>query len=251
MRKTVIVLGGPNGAGKTTFAKQLFGKRLPDEFEFLNADMIAEGMSPFRPEKAAIRAGREFISRIVEKGRNEESFALESTLSGLGLARRLSQLRLEGYRIEMLYFWLPNADLAVNRVQKRVQRGGHSIPEETIRRRFVRSNSNFVSNYRQIVDHWVLLDAASTPPSKIASWGRGSSIKIEQPGHAVLSGLEGETDSVQEETTEYGSENRFYTENLDDVITSVGEFLLNQETFEELVSEEWIKPTSYTLGSSE
>jgi|TARA_B110000037_G_scaffold217006_1_gene277142 hypothetical protein len=172
-------LGGPNGAGKTTFARQLFGKRLPDEFEF------------------------------------------------------------------------PNADLAVNRVQKRVQRGGHSIPEETIRRRFVRSNLNFITNYRQIVDHWVLLDGASTPPSKIASWGRGSSIKIEQPGHAALIGFEGEADSVQEETTEYGSENRFYTENLDDVITSVGEFLLNQETFEELVSEEWIKSTSYTLGSSE
>lgn len=88
MRKTVIVLGGANGAGKTTFARQLFGERLPDDFEFLNADMIAEGLSPFRPEKAAIRAGREFLSRIVEKGECEESFALESTLSGLGLMAR-------------------------------------------------------------------------------------------------------------------------------------------------------------------
>ena len=244
-------MGGPNGAGKTTFAKQLFGKRLPDEFEFLNADMIAEGMSPFRPEKAAIRAGREFISRIVEKGRNEESFVLESTLSGLGLARRLSQLRLQGYRIEMLYFWLPNADLAVNRVRKRVQRGGHRIPEETIRRRFVRSNSNFVTRYRQIADHWVLLDAGATPPSMIASRSRGSPVEFEQPGHVALHGLEGEDDCVQEETTEYGSGNRFYAENLDDVITSVGEFLRKQEELEVSVGEEWMKSTSYTLGSTE
>ncbi len=237
MLKTVVVLGGPNGAGKTTFARQLLLERLPDAFEFLNADLIAEGLSPFKPHKASMRAGREFLNRIDEKAKREESFVLESTLSGLSLAKRLSQLRSQGYQIELIYLWLPTADFAVWRVSERVKRGGHDIAENVIRRRFERSYLNFVRNYRDIVDGWVLLDGTKTPPAEIARWSESTSIEKKDPTHTALSKISDDGDSVRENVPEYGSKTGFYTENLDPILEAVGRFLRQQEEFEELVDD--------------
>jgi len=231
MQKTVIVLGGPNGAGKTTFARQLLLERLPDAFEFLNADLIAEGLSPFKPHKAALRAGRAFFNRFDEKAARGESFVLESTLSGLALAKRLLRLRMQEYRVELVYLWLPDAEFAVRRVAERVKRGGHDIPGDVIRRRFVRSYPNFITNYRSIADCWVLLDGSQTPPTDIASWTRGGGMKTLQSAHAALAELLDEPDSVKEEVYGYGEPVRYYTENLEAVLQAVGEFLRQQELY--------------------
>ncbi len=231
MQKTVIVLGGPNGAGKTTFARQLLLERLPSAFEFLNADLIAESLSPFKPHKAAMRAGREFINRFDEKAKRGESFVVESTLSGLAMARRLLRLQSEGYRVELVYLWLPDAEFAVRRVSERVKRGGHDIDESVIRRRFGRSYPNFTTVYQSISDRWVLLDGSATPPSEIASRERGTMMKIRQPSHVALSRFLEGRDRVEEAIAEYGSEDRFYTENLEPVLEAVGDFLRVQEAF--------------------
>ena len=131
----IIIIAGPNGAGKTTFAREF----LPQEAGcpiFVNADLIAAGLSPFAPERAAIQAGRLMLKAIAQHVARRESFAFETTLSGVGYARQIPQWRQLGYRLELFFLSLPSADMAVQRVAERVRQGGHDIPEATIRRRF-------------------------------------------------------------------------------------------------------------------
>ena len=131
----IIIIAGPNGAGKTTFAREF----LPQEAGcpiFVNADLIAAGLSPFAPERAAIQAGRLMLKAIAQHVARRESFAFETTLSGVGYARKIPQWRQLGYRLELFFLSLPSADMAVQRVAERVRQGGHDIPEATIRRRF-------------------------------------------------------------------------------------------------------------------
>ena len=129
----IIILAGPNGAGKSTLAPYLLRDRL-GLMEFVNADVIASGLSAFDPEQAAMEAGRVMLHRLRELAAQKKNFAFETTLATRSYAKWLRQLRQEGYRINLIFVALDSADLAVQRVNARVAAGGHNIPEETIRR---------------------------------------------------------------------------------------------------------------------
>lgn len=153
------IIAGPNGAGKTTFAYDF----LPIEAEcltFINADLIARGLSPFQPEKVAIRAGRMMLRQIDDCVRRKESFAFETTFSGQGYVAKITKWREMGYQIMMFYLKLPTAEFAVNRVRHRVSMGGHDVPEAVIRRRFQKSWDNFQNIYKNLADSWIVFDTS-------------------------------------------------------------------------------------------
>lgn len=164
--KRIVVIAGPNGAGKTTFAREF----LPHEAncpDFINADLIAAGLSPFKPETAALRAGRLMLEEIHERIRHGKSFAFETTLSGRTYVNILRECRKQGYHILLVFLSLPNADMAVARVAGRVVQGGHNVPETDIRRRFVSGISNFHEVYKKTVDAWTLYDNSGALPKII------------------------------------------------------------------------------------
>jgi len=144
--------------------------------EFLNADLIAAGLSPFAPETQNVRAGRLLLERIGQLGEEQADFGFETTLAGRSYVKRLSEMKANGYRLVLFFLWLPSAETAVNRVENRVKEGGHSVPPDDIRRRYSAGLSNFVRLYRPIVDDWWLYDASSLPPKLIASERRGQLI---------------------------------------------------------------------------
>jgi predicted ABC-type ATPase len=167
LKMKCYILAGPNGAGKTTFANEF----LPIEakcLNFINADMIAQDLSSFRPEKMAIEAGRLMIERIVECVRKNESFAFETTLSGKGYIKKIVDWKNIGYEIIIYFLKLPSVEFAIERVKLRVSRGGHNIPEQDIRRRFQRSLVNFNMFYKQLADSWIVFDTSAKIPSIIA-----------------------------------------------------------------------------------
>jgi len=140
--KKIVIIAGPNGAGKTTFAREF----LPNEAGcpiFINADLIAAGLSPFQPELAAVKAGRLMLAEIHEYSRNGASFAFETTLAGRTYARMIPVLQAEGYHVKLFFLTLPSAEMAIARVGERVRQGGHNMPEEVIRRRFTAGLTNF------------------------------------------------------------------------------------------------------------
>lgn len=163
------MIAGPNGAGKTTFARSF----LPEEAQcprFINADLIAAGLAPFNPASAAIKAGRLMLREIEECAERGDSFAMETTLSGLGYMRHIHEWRQMGYHISLFFLALPSAELAVARVAGRVKQGGHDIPEAVIRRRFASGRRNFDVHYRHCVDAWALYDNAGVIPVML-EWG--------------------------------------------------------------------------------
>ncbi|WZO97969.1 zeta toxin family protein [Isosphaeraceae bacterium EP7] len=164
---TVYVIAGPNGAGKTTFATE-FLTHFVHCREFLNADLIAAGLSPFAPETQAIRAGRLLLSRIHELAEARQTFAFETTLAGLGYVKLITRLKRSGYQVALLFLWLPSVDDALERVANRVRQGGHNIPEETIRRRYVAGLRNFFRLYQPLADSWRLYDGSTLIPRLIA-----------------------------------------------------------------------------------
>lgn len=162
----IVIISGPNGAGKTTFAREF----LPHEAncpDFINADLIAAGLSPFRPELVALRAGRLMLEEIHEKVRNNKSFAFETTLSGRTYVKLLRECRNKGYHILLVFLSLPAADMAVARVAARVTQGGHNVPENDIRRRFTAGLKNFHDIYKNAVDAWILYDNSGNVPKVI------------------------------------------------------------------------------------
>ena len=167
-----IILAGLNGVGKTTFARSF----LPQEAQcprFINADLIAAGLSPFAPETAAIKAGRLMLEEVAACVGRGESFAFETTLSGLGYLRHIDQWHAQGYRVDLYFLALPSAEAAVARVAERVSQGGHDIPEPVIRRRFVTGRRNFDQHYKTKVDTWALYDNAGTTPV-LLEWGENT-----------------------------------------------------------------------------
>jgi predicted ABC-type ATPase len=169
MSGKVIIIAGPNGAGKTTFARSF----LPAEANvprFINADLIAAGLAPLRPETAAIKAGRLMLEEIDLCANGGEDFAFETTLSGLNYLRRIEQWRARGYRVSLFFLSLPNAEMAIARVASRVRQGGHDIPEPVIRRRFESGLDNFHRRYKLAVDDWALYDNAGAEPV-LLDWG--------------------------------------------------------------------------------
>ena len=162
----IIIIAGPNGAGKTTFARKFLVKEAVCP-SFVNADLIAAGLSPFNPEKAAFRAGRLMLEEIRAYARRRESFAFETTLSGRIYARYIRQWKEAGYRVKLIFFSLPNAEIAVNRVRIRVAQGGHDVDEQVIRRRFDKGWNHFHSIYKDLVNNWGLYDNSGESPQLI------------------------------------------------------------------------------------
>jgi predicted ABC-type ATPase len=164
----VYIIAGPNGAGKTTFARE-FLPNYANCKNFVNADLIAQAIAPFSPETAAVRAGRMMLAEIQGFAAKSESFAFETTLSGRRYVTWLRNLKTQGYKIHIFFLWIEAVDLALSRVRERVLRGGHDIPEPVIRRRFDRATRNFLTQYRQLADSWILFDNSSAIPSLVAS----------------------------------------------------------------------------------
>jgi predicted ABC-type ATPase len=173
-----IVLAGPNGAGKTTSARFLLMEAL-GVHEFVNADTIAQGLSAFRPDAAAMTAGRVMLERLRAIAELRRDFAFETTLSGRSQAAWLRELRTVGYRTQLTFLSLPSADLAVARVADRVRRGGHHVPDAVVRRRFVSGLRNLFSVYMPAVDAWNVYDNADVvSPRLIASRAFGASAVV-------------------------------------------------------------------------
>lgn len=169
--KRIIIIAGPNGAGKTTFAEE-FLTREAEGLDFINADLIARGLSPFAPEKAAVAAARIMLAEIGRRVGNGESFAFETTLAGLGYARHIREWRKAGYHIKLIFLSLPSVELALRRVWAPVAQGGHDIPAETVRRRFDAGLRNLHSIYRKLVSGWLLYDNEAEKPRFIAGGHR-------------------------------------------------------------------------------
>ena len=153
----VIMLAGPNGAGKSTAAPRLLHETLGIT-EFVNADVIARGLSGFAPERAAIRAGRIMLERLDELVQQRVTFALETTLSGRAFAPWLEGLIAGGYEFQLFYLWLRSPELAIERVARRVSHGGHSIPPDVIRRRYYAGLRNLFELYLPLANHWLIGD---------------------------------------------------------------------------------------------
>lgn len=165
--KRLFIISGCNGAGKTTASYTILPELLECE-EFVNADEIAKGLSPFNPESAAIQAGRlmlERISKLISKG---QDFAFETTLATKSYRNFVLKAKENGYHITLLFFWLRSSDLAVKRVETRVKEGGHNIPEDIIRRRYENGLKNFFGIFESIVDEWMFIDNSGEPYEIIA-----------------------------------------------------------------------------------
>jgi predicted ABC-type ATPase len=158
-----IVIAGPNGAGKTTFAREFLPKDA-GVIHFVNADLIAGGLSPLRPELAALAAGRLFLTELDRLAKARLNFAFESTLSGLVYLNRLRHWQAAGYRIEIVYLRLSSPRLALRRIAARVKQGGHNVPRADVLRRFARSWNNFQNAYRLLADEWTVYDNSGTKP---------------------------------------------------------------------------------------
>ena len=161
--RRILIVAGANGAGKTAFATEF----LPNEADcpiFINADLIAAGLSPFRPDLTALRAGRLMLSMIRDYVRRGESFAFETTLSGRSYARLIPHWREQGYSVELFFLRLSKPEIAIARVKQRVAEGGHDVPEPVIRRRFHAGLRNFEHIYKGLVDKWVVYDNSGDKP---------------------------------------------------------------------------------------
>ena len=153
----VAIIAGPNGAGKSTCGPDLLKKHFAIS-ELVNADIIASGLSALQPETVAIEASRLMLGRIKFLAENGQNFAFETTLASRTFFPWLKRLKQQHYEVILVYFWLPSADLAIERVAERVRSGGHSVPEETVKRRYYNSIRNFFSLYQPIADNWAIFD---------------------------------------------------------------------------------------------
>lgn len=161
--KRIVIVAGPNGAGKTTFAREF----LPQEADcptFVNADLIADGLSPFDPARVAIRSGRIMLQLIREHAERGETFAFETTLAGRNYARSIRRWRAAGYRVTLVFLSLPSPEMALSRVAERVLQGGHGVPEDVVRRRFIAGRENFETLYKPLVDEWLHYDNSGPEP---------------------------------------------------------------------------------------
>ena len=165
----LFVLSGPNGAGKTTIhGKILAGTRRVAEY--VNADNIAAELEGHAGAARDFHAGRLMLARLDKLTEKRLDLAFETTLASRSLLRRISSMRDAGYLFHLIYLWLPSPDLAIQRVASRVKAGGHSIPEDVIRRRFSRSISNFFNVYRPFADSWLMLDNSHVPEPRGIAW---------------------------------------------------------------------------------
>lgn len=163
----VVIIAGPNGAGKSTLAPALLRDtlKLP---EYVNADTIAEGLSAFAPEDASFDAGRVMLRRLRHLASERKTFAFETTLASRFYAGWLKSLQESGYHVSVVFLWLESVETAIQRVTARVEAGGHSIPEETIRRRYERGIANLFGLYLPMANSWRIFHSSPIFPVEIA-----------------------------------------------------------------------------------
>jgi len=165
--KHIYVIAGPNGAGKTTFANTFLPKYAKC-IEFVNADLIARGLSPFGQEKAALPAGKLFLNRIRELAKNNGDFSFETTLSDKTYLPLFNEFSCRGYKIHIFFLWLNSVNLARSRIAERVKKGGHNIPDDIIERRYIAGLLNFFKLYTKHVNSWTLFDNSYSLPLTVA-----------------------------------------------------------------------------------
>jgi predicted ABC-type ATPase len=175
----LYVIAGPNGAGKTTFATK-FLPAYAGCREFVNADLIAGGLSPFAPEKAAFSAGRLMLAQIRSLGERGVDFAFETTLSGKSYLPLIRNLKIRGYAVHLFFLWIPSVELALARVAGRVREGGHNVPDAVVRRRFAKGLLNLFHFYRPLLDSWTIFDNSSEEPRIIVSAAEGE-LRVADP----------------------------------------------------------------------
>jgi len=170
VERNLYIIAGCNGAGKTTASYTILPEIL-DCREFVNADEIAKGLSPFNPEGVAIEAGRLMLKRIEELLNSGLSFSIETTLATRSYLNLVKKARQDGYKVILLFFWLPSPEMAKERVVERVRAGGHNIPQEIIERRYYAGIRNFFTIYKETVDYWMLIDNSKNSRCLIADGG--------------------------------------------------------------------------------
>jgi predicted ABC-type ATPase len=158
-----IIIAGPNGEGKTTFAREYLPK-YARVVHFVNADLLAAGLSPLKPDLAALSAGRLFLGELDRLAKARQDFAFESTLSGLSYVGRLKRWKSAGYRIEIVFLRLASIQLALRRIAVRVKQGGHDVPRVDVERRFERGWENFEQFYKSLADAWEVYDNSGQGP---------------------------------------------------------------------------------------
>ena len=178
--RKIIVIAGCNGAGKSTLAPHLLRDTLGLN-DYVNADTIAQGLSAFSPEQVAFEAGRVLLRRLYDLARRGQNFAFESTLATKFYAKWITELQRAGYEFDLFFIWLKTPELAIRRVEERVRLGGHSIPEATIRRRYLRGLLNFHKLYRPIANSWTVYDnSSSEAPTLVADKHDDNQLKIHE-----------------------------------------------------------------------
>ena len=163
---TAYIIAGPNGAGKTTFAMEFLPK-IAGCRNFVNADLIARGLSPLNVDAAAMDAGRLFLRQVRNQITSGNDFAFETTLSGLAYVRLLKEMKRQGYELRLYYLWIPSLELALKRIAERVRRGGHDIPANVVRRRYGKGLINLFRRYMALVDYCAIFDNSSTVPTLV------------------------------------------------------------------------------------
>lgn len=177
MSNNLYIISGCNGAGKTTASYTVLPEIL-DCREFVNADEIARGLSPFNPEGMAIEAGRLMLKRIEELLCRNETFSIETTLATRSYLNLVQRAQAKGYTVRLLFFWLNSPELALQRVAERVSKGGHNIPEPIVRRRYVAGINNLFQLFMNEVDYWTIYDNSEYPAVQVASGGKDDEVNI-------------------------------------------------------------------------
>lgn len=177
MSNNLYIISGCNGAGKTTASYTVLPEIL-DCREFVNADEIARGLSPFNPESVAIEAGKLMLQRIEDLLAKDETFSIETTLATKSYINLVRRAQAKGYSVRLLFFWLNSPELALQRVAERVSKGGHNIPEPIVRRRYVAGIKNLFQLFMNEVDYWTIYDNSEYPAVQVASGGKDDEVNI-------------------------------------------------------------------------